>query len=233
MPTPLDDITVYYWGENIKQTPEDWEFRKTTNFISDFYHKMLLGYKPPKTGRICIHLNNHTTSEKPDYNGSICSIDSVIDDDKYLSLSKDDKYKYILDLVHKSCLECAHTFNWDKEVFLDAYSEIYKRNFFFSLDYPLKKSKDRTKEAFVQIVKTEELSILYLTFLLNNSDTKIKLFEKTNHFWYDSIYEMANNSKWIDASTFGVYSKRNGKFGYYSLIDEVIVGKLDFKDTDF
>ena len=85
----------------------------------------------------------------------------------------------------------------------------------------------------MQIVKTEASSILYLTFLLNNRDKKIKLFEKANHFWYDSIYEMAKNAKWIDTSTFGVFSKKNGKFGYYSLIDEAIVGKLDFKDTDF
>lgn len=135
MPVLLNDITVYYFGDKIYDCPENWEFRKEVNYISDFYHKMLFGYKPPKTARICIHLHNHRAWGKPDYNGSICRVLNIIDDEKYLSLSKDDRYKYILELIHTACLECVGEFGWDKAIFVKAYDEVNKCNFNFHLDY--------------------------------------------------------------------------------------------------
>ena len=44
---------------------------------------------------------------------------------------------------------------------------------------------------------------------------------------------MAKNSKWLDNNSFGVYSKKTDKFGYYSLVDDVIIGKLDLKEDEF
>ena len=58
MGAPLYDITIYYNGNVIKDAPEDWDFRRTANYIADFYHDRLNGYKPTKTGRICIHLDS-------------------------------------------------------------------------------------------------------------------------------------------------------------------------------
>ena len=44
-----------------------------------------------------IHLGPTKNQEKkPNYVGAICSCDSIIDEYKYLSLSKKEKYKYIL-----------------------------------------------------------------------------------------------------------------------------------------
>jgi hypothetical protein len=57
MGRPLSDITIYYHGTLIKNTPEGSEFKKTINFISDFYHNFLEGYKPPKTSRITLHVD--------------------------------------------------------------------------------------------------------------------------------------------------------------------------------
>ena len=50
---------------------------------------------------------------------------------------------------------------------------------------------------------------------------------------YDVAYEIAKNSKWLDKNTFGVYSKKTDKYGYYSLVDDVVIGKLDYKESEF
>ena len=101
---PLTDITVYYDNET-----EPWtDFRCETNYISDMYHNRLNGYKPPKTGRICLHLRDKKIFEKPDYFGAICSYDVEFDFAKYKTMkSKLDRYKFILDSIHKAILEMA------------------------------------------------------------------------------------------------------------------------------
>lgn len=227
MPAPLVDITLYYEGPNIKDAPDDWAFRRTANFICDFYHQMLFGYKPPKTTRICIHIGEGTNLEQPIFFGSVCSISNAFDDDKYVCLPKNEQYKYVLDTIHSACMRIAEQLEWNKEVFLNAFNEVQRRDFSFYLDYPIKKSQGRQKSAFVKVVKTELHSILYVNIIDSEEVKSVKLFEKTNHFWYDSIYDMAKNSKWFTLSTFGVTSKKSGKYIYYSLVDNAIIGNLD------
>ncbi len=233
MPALLNDITIYYWGLKQRDTSGNWQFGRVGNFICDFYHRLLLGYKPPKTSRICIHINEEKNFEKPGYNGSICAIAKSFNEDTFLHLSNLDKYKFLLDLVHNCCTELAEDFAWRKEPFDNSYAEVKKRGFSFLIDYPVKQSKDKKKKAHVQIYKTENTSAINLIFSFEGQRKQVKLFEKKNWFWIDSVYEMAENSKWLDTSTFGVYAKRSGKFGYYSLADDVIIGKLDFKESDF
>ena len=36
MGAPLYDITIYYFGQVIKDAPEDWDFRRTVNYIATF-----------------------------------------------------------------------------------------------------------------------------------------------------------------------------------------------------
>ncbi|HWV74944.1 MAG TPA: hypothetical protein VN040_24665 [Pseudosphingobacterium sp.] len=90
MGAPLQDITIYYFGTVIRDAPLDWDFRNTVNYIADFYHNSLNGYKPPKTGRICIHLGAYRNWDTPNYFGSICSFNGIIDEYQYLSLAKTD-----------------------------------------------------------------------------------------------------------------------------------------------
>src|ERR1019366_5615076 len=97
---PLTDITIYHSGPLIKDAPHDWDFRRTVNYIADFYHSGLNGYKPPKTARICINLCDKKYFDQPRYSGSICHYYNIIDEEKYLSLSKEEKYKYILNILH-------------------------------------------------------------------------------------------------------------------------------------
>ena len=94
-------------------------------------------------------------------------------------------------------------------------------------------SRDKKKIGQVIIEKTEKTTTLNLLFTINTDIKKVRLFENRNWFWYDVAYEIAKNSKWLDNNTFGVFSKKTDKFGYYSLLDDVIIGKLDFKETEF
>ena len=49
-------------------------------------------------------------------------------------------------------------------------------------------------------LKKLRLSTLYLVFETSTRLQEIKLFEKRNWYWYDSIYGIAAISKWLDTS---------------------------------
>jgi hypothetical protein len=232
MGAPLYDITVYYDGTAIKDAPEDSEFRTTVNFICDFYHQLLRGYKPPNTSRICIHLNP-IQSFTPGYFGSICSIPSTIDEHKFNRLNKQGQLEYLLHIVHEACLKAAGIFGWEKSVFENANKELRYLKFIFSFSYPTKLSRDRKKAAHVLIEKTLTTSCLSVIITNGENKEKVKLISKRNWFWYDSIYEFAKGAKWLDNTTFGVASKRRNKHAYYSITDKVVIGDLLFKDDDF
>jgi hypothetical protein len=228
---PLQDITIYYRGSVIKDAPEDWDFRRTVNYITDFYHDRLHGYKPPKTGRICIHLGPTKDWDKPHYFGAICSFDNIIDEEKYLTLSKLEKYKYILDLLHKTITELADIYDWDKSVFINAQNHILESGFKFEKHYPEKKSKDRKHVGQIILIKTEEKSSLLVQMKTGDNTTRQVLLEKNNWYWYDSSYNMAKSCKWLDNSSFGLY--KNGQNCYYSLESNEIINDLTFEPDHF
>lgn len=231
MGAPLNDITIYYNGNAIKDAPIDWDFRRTVNYIADFYHDRLNGYKPPKTGRICIHLGPTKNWDKPNYFGAICSFGNVIDENKYLGLSKKEKYKYILEILHSTIIEIADIYNWDKSVFNGAYEHIIESDFKFEKYYPEKKSKDRKQIGQVILVKTEEKSTLLITVKTGNSIIKEALLEKRNWYWFDSTYNFAKSCKWLDNSSFGLC--KNGQYCYFSTDQNKIVSDLTFNENDF
>jgi len=226
---PLTDITVYYDEEK-----EPWtEFRFESNYISDMYHNRLNGYKPPKTGRICLHLRDNKIFEKPNYFGAICSYDVEFDFTKYKVLEgKSDKYKFILDSIHKTILEMAGILNWDKDVFIKSYDSILKDGFKFIKEYPTKSSRDKKTVGQVVLEKTETKTILKLK-LTNGKSLEAKLIEKKNWFWFDSGYQLADKMRWIDKNNFGYKSKKTDKEIYYSLPDKKVVKNFEFKDNDF
>jgi hypothetical protein len=232
MAASLYDITIYFGDTKQKDASDNWLFSRAANFICDFYHQKLFGYKPPRTTRITIILTASESDYKPSFIGSICGIARLIDEDAFLRFSETDRYKFLLDLVHGSCMELAEQFGWNKEPFERAYREILESNFSFFVDYPKKQSKDRKKTAHVQVRKTESTSTLYLIFDLENETKKVRLFDKKNRFWSDIVYEMAKNAKWLDNFTFGVKATRSKRFGYYSLAKGDIDGSLDFQITD-
>ena len=226
---PLTDITVYYDGEK-----EPWtEFRFETNYLCDMYHNRLNGYKPPKTGRICLHLRDKIVFDKPNYFGAICSYDLEFDFTKYKAIeSKSDRYKFILDHIHKAILELATVLNWDKDVFIKSYDSILRDNFKFTKEYPAKTAQDKKKVGQVTMEKTESKTLLRLK-ITNGQSVEAKLIEKKNWFWFDSGYRLADKMKWIDKDNFGYKSKKTDKEVYYSLHDKRVVKNFEFKDEDF
>lgn len=224
MGQPLYDITIYYNGTTIKDAPEDWEFRKTVNYISDFYHNFLNGYKPPKTSRIALHLGPNISMAEPRYFGSICIYDKIIDEEKYLCLSKQGKYKYILDLLYLATLELSDAYGWDKSIFINSYDHIISSQFKFERLYPEKKSRDRKSTGQVLLTKNEDKSIISIQILSDGKIINKTLIEKKNWFWYDSIYEYSKTCKWLDNTKFGV--KEYERQCYYSVQEDNIFSDL-------
>ena len=231
MGAPLNDITIYYHGTVIKDAPQDWDFRRKVNYIADFYHDSLNGFKPTKTGIICFHLGATNNWAKPNYFGSICSYGSVIDENKYLSLSKKEKYKYILEILHTTVIEIADIYSWDKSAFNTAYKHIIESDFKFEKHYPEKKSKDRKHVGQIILAKTEEKSKLSVVIKTRDSTITKVLLEKNNWYWFDSNYHYAKNCKWLDNSCFGIY--KNGKNCYFSTEQNRTINDLTFNKDDF
>lgn len=230
---PLTDITVYYSGTEIKDTPKDWTFRREVNFISDFYHNQLNKYKPPKTSRICLHVSNKNIWEKPNHFGSICSFGTEIDEKKYLSLTKGQKYKYLLDLIHNSSIEITKHLNWDKEPFENAYRRIIENNLEFRISHKLKKSQDKLKTAHTIIEKSEKQSILKISILFEGKVIEHQLLAKNNWWWYDSIYDLAQKCKWINKNCFGYISKDKTEYSFYDFEKKYVKSNMEFKKNDF
>jgi hypothetical protein len=51
------------------------------------------------------------------------------------------------------------------------------------------------------------------------STVKVRLFDKKNWWWYDSIYYLARFGKWFDSDRFGI-SFGKGKFEIWYSIDK-------------
>ena len=233
MGVPFSDITLYTPIPHTVGTPEYIEETSRQNFISDLYVQKMYGYKPPKTSRITIQPAYHDVWNRTWKNGSIVAIAPFYNHEEYASLDKYGKYKYILDLIQIATLQLSDEYQWDRAVFEKAYKEIIESNFEFIIIYPAKMSRDKKKVGQVVIEKTERITTLNLLFTTGTDVKKVKLFDNRNWFWYDIAYEMAKNSKWLDNDSFGVYSKKSDRFGYYSLHDDVIIGKLDFNENEF
>jgi hypothetical protein len=145
-------------------------------------------------------------------------------------LSKEGKYKYILDLLHSTVSEIASIYNWDQTVFDQAYKHIIESDFKFERIYPEKKSKNRKYVGQIILMKTERRSILSALVTGDVSVKKEVLFEKENHYWYDRIYKLAPHCKWFDNSSFGLY--KGEKDCYFSTENNKVVSDFIFSEND-
>ena len=233
MGAAFSDITIYAQSLFAEGTAEFAKDGALKNYISDLYTQKMNGYKPPGITRITIHPGYHGDWNRTWKRGSIVAIAPYFNAEEYTVSDKMGKYRSILDLIQVSTLQLSEEYQWDKTVFENAYQEIIRANYEFIKEYPVKMSRDKKKYARVQVEKTETTTRLNLIFTINGIEKKVQLFEKRNWYWYNSVYELAKHSKWLDKHTFGVYSKQSDRFGYYSLLDDVIIGKLDFNKNDF
>src|ERR1700743_1973376 len=142
MGRPFSDISLYIPTLYSNKTPEYWEETSLFNFVSDLYVQKMYGYKPPHASRITVQPAYYGTWDRTWKNGSIFHIACEFIRDKFESLDKSGKYRYILDIIQEATTKLSDEYNWDKTVFENAYREILQNDFVFSIDYPSKTSKD-------------------------------------------------------------------------------------------
>lgn len=225
------DITIYD-KPYVVGTPEYNDHVTLQNFICDLYVQRMYRYKPPGATRMSILPAHFGHSEEPSMFGSIVSISSHYDHDEFCSLDKKGQYKYILDLIQTATLRTSEYYNWDKQVFERAYKEILESDFEFRIVYPAKLSKDRKKRGQVIIEKTLTTTTLSLSIQTGNETKVVKVFDNKNWFWYDKAYALAENTKWFDNNTFGVFSRRTDRVGHYSLTRDVITFEPGFSEDE-
>lgn len=207
-----------------------WEFRTKANFIADFYHDRMGGYKPPKTGRICIRFVERTNCRNSHYFGSICTSEITIDANTYLNLTEAQKSRYILDLLHTSIIDLADVYNWEKKYFQDAYDYIIQSDFQFRRKYSSKQSPGRKHTACVVLEKTETQAALRVLITGESRVDKV-ILEKKNWYWWDSTYKLAKQCKWLDNHSFGF--AKDGKKCCLSIVSEEVTNDFEFGERDF
>jgi hypothetical protein len=220
MSRPFDDITLYIPTPYPNTSPEYWEETSLHNFVSDLYVQKMNGYKPPNSTRVCIQPVYHGIWDRTWKNGSIFSIACEFLRDKYESLERQGKYRYILDIIQGAMVQLSDEYNWDKAIFEKAYRNVLACDFIFSIDYPQKRSKDQRKQANLRVEKNEATTFAYAIIETGSSKLKIKLFEKKNSWWYDCVYRLSQRGKWMDSDEFGIYYSKGLIEIYYSIKEE-------------
>lgn len=221
MGAPFSDITLIIPTSNTVGTPKYIEEVSLQNFVSDLYVQNMNGYKPPSTSRITIQPAFHDTWNRTWKNGSIVAIAPFFSLDKYSTLDKKGKFKYILDLIQSATIPLSAEYGWDKTVFENAYQKVLESDFVFKITSVSKQSKDKKKTARFIIEKTETITSAYVNIQTESLITR-KLFDKKNQWWYDCIYVLARHTKWFDTEKFGIsYGKGKMEIWYSIEKDEV------------
>lgn len=222
MGAPFTDITLYSPTIHSVSTPAYYQETCLKNYVSDLYVQKMYGYKPPTTTRVTLQPSFYGIWNKTRKDGSLISMAPFYDREQYEAFDKRGKYKYILDIIHTSMLQLSEEYNWNKEVFENAYKEIIDNDFEFVVRYPPKKAKDKKKVAEIIIEKTESTTTVYVSMQMEGQCTKQKLFDKKNWYWYDEAYKMAKHSKWFDNNRFGIYIKNLNFAVWYSINDRKV-----------
>jgi hypothetical protein len=222
MGAPFSDITLYIPTSFPPDSPEYQDEARLENFVSDLYMQKMHGYKPPNTTRVCIQPGFYGTWDHPWKFGSIASIAIEFARDKYVSLDRQGKYRYILDIIQQAMIQCSEAFNWDKSIFEKAHQEVLDCDFVFDISFPSKTSRDKKKVGQLCIEKTEMSTRACVLIRTGDTHCKVQLFEKRNTFWYDCVYQLAKHVKWRDTNSFGVFYPKVELEIYYSLIDDKV-----------
>ncbi len=237
MATPFSDITIYSPTPYTVGTPEYWIETSLINFVSDLYVQNMSGYKPPKTSRITIQPAYHDIWNRTWKNGSIVAIAPFFSHDEFSAFDKLGKYNYILDLIQAATIQLSDEYQWNRQVFENAYKRTLESNFNFRIEYPTKQSKDRKKSGIFVITKTETITSVHVDININGTITTKKLFDKKNSWWYDCVYYLARHNKWFDNNRFGIAFGKGKIDVWYSLDKNVVelyeggqqVTEIDFK----
>jgi len=230
---PLTDITIY---DNFDPFVLPEEERKTLvrekMFVCELYHDNLNNYKPSHTSRICLDISSEIAEANPHYFGSICHSSHYFDKQKFLKLEKFQRYEFILDYVHNSILAIAVVLDWNKSVFLNAYSEVKSKNYKFLKEFPAKFSPDRKKKGQAILEKTENMSKWSLRVFGEDINITIIMIQKSNFYPLDVNPILAKKSKWIDNDKFGYKDVRSEKTIYYNCKTKKRFKNIKFWEED-
>jgi len=212
----FSDITLYYFSNN-----DSWEkeFTIRQNLVSNIYVDFFNGYKPKGTTRISITLENEDRIFG--FFGSILSLNTAFDKDKYWTKKPNEQNQIILDTIHRAVLLCADKYDWDKTVFELAYHKTIESGFIYKKELKRKLSKDKQHYASLLIEKDGIAAALSVMFYDNNNNflKNTKLFAMLHH---DAFHPDKKNNKWFNNREFGLYTKN----------EEVIIkASLDSPDS--
>lgn len=218
------DITFYYYGKILEGKFRKSPFRLEMNFVSDYFHRLVVKNKPPKTVRVTIALiPEKGIVKKPIQNGAICTNQVFIDEKKYLNSNKMERYNFLLDCIMNCFENCEREFNWDINPYQNAYEHIKKKKFEFVIEGQEKKSPDRKNTGKILIKKDEQNTKLFFEISESNKKYEILVNKGDNYSWYDPQYDFLKLNKWFAKNEFGVYSKSKDFRMIYDLRNKKII----------
>ena len=230
---PLTDITIYdtfdpvVLPENERKT---WQLEKM--FVCELYHDNLNNYKPPHTSRICLDISSEKTEANPYYFGSICHSSHYFDKEKYFTLEKLGRYDFLLDYIHNSILAITDKLEWDKSVFIKAFSEVKSKNYKYFKEFPAKFSPDKKKKGQAILEKNETMSKWSLHIFGKDIDITTIMIQKCNSYPLDANPILAKKSKWIDNDKFGYKDLKSEKTIHYNCATKKRFKNIKFWEED-
>lgn len=232
MATSFNDISLYLETAHPTHSSEYWEETSLQNYISDLYVRKIHGYKPPNVTRVTMDASHYKEWGRPWKTGSLVLVAPRFVYDHFLSLDKQGKYQYILDVIQEGMTQLIKEYNWDRDVFERAYQEMIDCNFAFKIDYPAKQSKDKKKVAYLSVEKTETVTSIFVTIIKDGETKKVKLCDKENRWIYDEVYQWSKYAKWFDADRFGIAYKEASMELSYSISEDQVTLLIDGQITD-
>ena len=189
----LQDITLYYPDSQNQKLSKTFSGR--SHVVTDLYVHFLNAYKPPKTSRVSVELG--TDNNSMFYFGSILRLYHPFDKDQFWQLPEIEQKREILEMAHKVALRCCNEYNWDKEVFEQAYQKVLAVNFRYEIELKKKLSPNRKQKACLVLEKNERCAIISSLFLNSSNErlNKVELFRLPQHeMFYGSIIK---KSRWF------------------------------------
>ncbi len=220
------DISFYYDGKVLDAKSRRSPFRLELNYVSDYFHRLVVKNKPPKTVRFIIILTlEKGVKEKPVQNGAICTNQIYFNEKKYLNSNKRERYNFLLDCIINCFENCEREFKWHIQPYQDAYKHIKKKEFEFVIESQEKKSPDRKKTGKILIKKDEQETKLFFEISELEKKYEILINSSDNYSWYDPQYQYLKLNKWFSKTKFGVYSKKEGSSMIYDLQNKKVIKK--------
>lgn len=201
-------------------------------FISKLYSRFISDVKIENLRKIAIQLVNSPDAAHIIPTSKlikVCLIYWYFDWQNYENeTSETNRYKILLDLILDALLEISEKFNWPKEAFKNAYSEVTKSE--FKNEYvllPPKLSNDRRYSASLVVVRDKEYSSIFIELIDKKHVGKLKKIELIRlSFYEDDLSNITKSLKWINNEEIIISNKAaeiNFKFSVQNDLPEMFL----------